>query len=335
MARLRPLLWLGPLGLALWLFWTHPPDVLWAERAQAPSERLQEVYTRLHPAVVQVQDGEGGRGTAFFYAPRLLLTAYHVVAEGGPFALLLADRRRVEARVMGFHEPFDLAVLEAVGEAAPRTLPLELSRPPRVGEALLHIGNGRGQFLAPRYGRVTRLGASPSPFLPSGLVETSLPLAPGDSGGPVLDAAGRALGVAVAIGQTEEGFRSYFTPLFGRQGVLADLERGGRSYWPYLGLRGPRALTPELARELGLPPGGVLVGEVVPGGAAHRAGLKGLESGGVPDVILEVNGVPVNSFEDLLREVRRHQVGERIRLTVRRESQVFQVEAVLAPFPGR
>jgi S1-C subfamily serine protease len=55
----------------------------------------------------------------------------------------------------------------------------------------------------------------------------------------------------------------------------------------------------------------------------------------VPDVILEVNGVPVNSFEDLLREVRRHQVGDRIALTVRRGGQVFQVEVTLSPFPGR
>ncbi|RTH33172.1 serine protease, partial [Thermus scotoductus] len=73
----------------------------------------------------------------------------------------------------------------------------------------------------------------------------------------------------------------------------------------------------------------------VPGGAAHQAGLRGLEAGGVPDVILEVNGVPVNSFEELLREVRKRQVGDRITLKVRRGSQVFQVEATLAPFPGR
>ncbi|WP_448567649.1 PDZ domain-containing protein, partial [Thermus sp.] len=63
--------------------------------------------------------------------------------------------------------------------------------------------------------------------------------------------------------------------------------------------------------------------------------LRGLESGGVPDVILEVAGVPVNSFEDLLREVRRHQVGDRIPLTVRRGGEVFQVEVTLSPFPGR
>jgi len=55
----------------------------------------------------------------------------------------------------------------------------------------------------------------------------------------------------------------------------------------------------------------------------------------VPDVILEVNGVPVNAFEDLLREVRRYRVGDRVRLTVRRGGQVFPVEVVLAPFPGR
>lgn len=55
----------------------------------------------------------------------------------------------------------------------------------------------------------------------------------------------------------------------------------------------------------------------------------------MPDVILEVNRTPVNSFEELLREVRRHQVGDRVLLTVRRGGEVFQVEVELAPFPGR
>ncbi|SDE52334.1 serine protease, S1-C subfamily, contains C-terminal PDZ domain [Thermus arciformis] len=334
MRPLKALFPLLPLGLALYALLTRGSPVLWAEPVQAGPGALQEAYTRAHPAVLGVADGEGTRGTGFFYREGLVLTAYHVVAEGGPFRLVLADRTQAEARVVGFAEPLDLAVL-ATPAKAPALLPLETARRPKTGEPVLHIGNGRGQFLAPRYGRVTGLEANPSAFLPQGLVETSLPLAPGDSGGPVLDAEGRVLGVAVAIGQTEEGFRSFFTPLFGRGEALAALERGERRYWPYLGLRGPRALTAELARELGLPPGGVVVGEVVPGGSAHRAGLRGVESGGVPDVILEVDGVPVNSFEDLLREVRRHQVGERIRLTVRRESRVFQVEAVLAPFPGR
>lgn len=334
------ILLLLPLAGALYALWTQPiplwgrpGNVSW-ELAQAPPERLQEVYTQAHPAVLRINGPEGGRGTGFFYREGLVLTAYHVVAEGGAYTLLLANRTRAQAQVVGFHEPLDLAVLRTEAQA-PALLSLETGRRLQVGEPLLHIGNGRGQFIAPRFGRVTRLEASPSPFLPQGLVEASLPLAPGDSGGPVLDREGRVVGVAVAIGQTEEGFRSFFTPLLGRDQVLAEMEGGKRSYWPYLGLRGPRALTPELARELGLPPGGVLVGEVVPGGAAHRAGLRGLEAGGVPDVILEVNGVKVNSFEDLLREVRRYQVGDRVRLTVRRGGEVFQVEADLAPFPGR
>ncbi|WP_117238607.1 S1C family serine protease [Thermus sediminis] len=335
MRRLWGLLLLVPLLLALNALLTRGPSVLWAEPAQANPEVLQRVYARAHPAVLRIEGPEGGRGTGFFYAPGLVLTAYHVVAEGEPFTLLLANRTRAEARLLGFAEPLDLAVL-ATGATPPASpLPLETARRPQVGEALLHIGNGRGQFIAPRYGRVVGLEVSPSAFLPQGLVETSLPLAPGDSGGPLLDAEGRVLGVAVAIGQTEAGFRSYFTPLFGRGEVLSALERGERTYWPYLGLRGPRALTPELARDLGLPPGGVVVGEVVPGGAAQKAGLRGLESGGVPDVILEVNGVSVNGFEDLLREVRRYQVGDRVTLTVRRGAEVFQVEALLSPFPGR
>ncbi|GAA5335415.1 S1C family serine protease [Thermus hydrothermalis] len=330
------LLLLLPLALAFLSLFLHllTPPRPWAEPIQAPPETLQAVYAEAHTAALRIEGPEGSRGTGFFYAQGLVLTAYHVVAEGGPYTLVLATGARAPARLLGFAEPLDLAVLATEGEA-PRTLPLETERRPRVGEAVLHIGNGRGQFIAPRYGRVTRLEVSPSPFLPQGLVETSLPLAPGDSGGPVLDASGKVLGIAVAIGQTEEGFRSFYTPLLGRQGVLSALEGGERRYWPYLGLRGPRALTPDLAQQLGLPPGGVLVGEVVPGGAAHRAGLRGLESGGVPDVILEVDGTPVNSFEDLLREVRKREVGERVRLTVRRGGEVFQVEALLAPFPGR
>ncbi|WP_038057491.1 S1C family serine protease [Thermus amyloliquefaciens] len=325
---------LVPFGLALYALLATEPRLRWAEPVQAPPAGLQEVYARAHPAVLRIDGPEGSRGTGFFYAPGLVLTAYHVVGEGGPYTLVLANQSRATATLLGFAEPLDLAVL-ATAAQAPALLPLETQRRPQVGEALLHIGNGRDQFIAPRYGRVTRVSADPSPFLPQGLVETTLPLSPGDSGGPVLNLEGKVVGVAVAIGQTEEGFRSFFTPLADRGPVLARLEQGQRSYWPYLGLRGPRGLTPELARELGLPPGGVVVGEVVPGGAAHRAGLKGLESGGVPDVILEVNGVPVNSFEDLLREVRRHQVGERVRLTVRRGGEVFRLEVELAPFPGR
>ncbi|WP_279164634.1 S1C family serine protease [Thermus scotoductus] len=335
------ILLLLPLAGALYALWSQPvqlwgrpeKNVTW-ELAQAPPERLQEVYTRAHPAVLRIDGPEGSRGTGFFYREGLVLTAYHVVAEGGPYTLVLSNQKRATATLLGFAEPMDLAIL-ATEARAPALLSLETQRRPQVGEAVLHIGNGRNQFIAPRYGRITRLFVDPSPFLPQGLVGTSLPLSPGDSGGPVLDLEGKVVGVAVAIGQTEEGFRSFFTPLLGRGQVLAEMEGGKRSYWPYLGLRGPRALTPELARELGLPPGGVLVGEVVPGGAAHQAGLRGLEAGGVPDVILEVNGVKVNSFEDLLREVRRHQVGDRIRLSVRRGGEVLQVEVELAPFPGR
>ena len=333
MARLRLGL-LGLLLLAAFLAWRAAPEVFWTLPAGAEGEALERVYREAHPAVFRVEVAEGPRGTGFFVGKDEALTAYHVVAGKREVVLYTAAGTRLKARVVGFSEPRDLAYLKAEGEG-PRALPLGPPTPPRPGEAVLHIGNGRGEVLAPRYGRVLRLEASPSPFLPQGLVETSLPLAPGDSGGPVLNREGRVLGVAVAIGATEEGFRGYFTPLFGWERTLEALRAGLEESWPYLGLRGPRGLTPELARELGLPPGGVLVGEVVPGGAAHRAGLRGVESGGVPDVILEVNGVPVNAFEDLLREVRRYRVGDRVRLTVRRGGQVFPVEVVLAPFPGR
>ncbi|WP_278359206.1 S1C family serine protease, partial [Thermus thermophilus] len=190
------------------------PEVFWTLPAGAEGEALERVYREAHPAVFRVEVAEGPRGTGFFVGKDEALTAYHVVAGKREVVLYTAAGTRLKARVVGFSEPRDLAYLKAEGEG-PRALPLGPLTPPRPGEAVLHIGNGRGEFLAPRYGRVLRLEASPSPFLPQGLVETSLPLAPGDSGGPVLNREGRVLGVAVAIGATEEGFRGYFTPLFG------------------------------------------------------------------------------------------------------------------------
>ncbi|KGQ21706.1 S1C family serine protease [Thermus filiformis] len=334
MARLS--LVLAPLFLSLWLLLLPrgPGLVL---PVQAPPAPLEEVYARAHPAAVAVEGEAGARGSGFFLQSAqgpLVLTAYHVVAEGGRLFVRTARGERKEARLLGYLEPLDLALLRTEAEA-PLALEPELDRPLRPGEELLAIGNARGEFISPRFGRLVRSGVEVSPFLPSSLLETTLPLAPGDSGGPVLDAYGRVVGVAVAIGVTEEGFRSYATPLVGRREELGRLERGERVSWPYLGLRGPRALTPDLAQELGLPPGGVLVGQVVPGGAAHRAGLRGLEAGGVPDVILEVDGLPVNTFEELLRAVRRKQVGEEVELLVRRGEEVFRVRVGLQPFPGR
>lgn len=343
---MRPALLLVPLLLALVLLTKGPglkePQPLHpgAVPIQDPPNALEEAYANAHPAAVAVEGEDGGRGSGFFYrASRektLILTAYHVVAEGGRLSVRTARGERAPAALVGYLEPLDLAVLRVEGElAAPRSLELELDRPLRLGEGLLVIGNSRGEFIAPRFGRLVRKGVEVSPFLPSGLLEATLPLAPGDSGGPVLDASGKVVGVAVAIGMTEEGFRSYAVPLEGRRAQLDRMQEGERTSWPYLGLQGPRALTPELAQELGLPPEGVLAGRVVPGGAAHRAGLRGLEAGGVPDVILEVDGLPVNSFEDLLRAVRRKKVGEEVELKVRRGETIFQVRVQLAPFPGR
>ncbi|WP_286879236.1 serine protease, partial [Thermus sp.] len=200
MARLRLGL-LGLLLLAAFLAWRAAPEVFWTLPAGAEGEALERVYREAHPAVFRVEVAEGPRGTGFFVGKDEALTAYHVVAGKREVVLYTAAGTRLKARVVGFSEPRDLAYLKAEGEG-PRALPLGPLTPPRPGEAVLHIGNGRGEFLAPRYGRVLRLEASPSPFLPQGLVETSLPLAPGDSGGPVLNREGRVLGVAVAIGAT-------------------------------------------------------------------------------------------------------------------------------------
>ena len=128
-----------PFGLGLYALWGKEPPFRWAEPVQAPPTGLQEVYAQAHPAVLRIEGPEGSRGTGFFYAPGLVLTAYHVVADGGPYTMVLANRERAGATLLGFAEPLDLAVLRTEARA-PTLLPLETGRPPRVGEAVLHIG---------------------------------------------------------------------------------------------------------------------------------------------------------------------------------------------------
>ncbi|RTH00946.1 serine protease, partial [Thermus scotoductus] len=106
------ILLLLPLAGALYALWSQPvqlwgrpeKNVTW-ELAQAPPERLQEVYTRAHPAVLRIDGPEGSRGTGFFYREGLVLTAYHVVAEGGPYTLVLSNQKRATATLLGFAEP--------------------------------------------------------------------------------------------------------------------------------------------------------------------------------------------------------------------------------------
>jgi S1-C subfamily serine protease len=316
----------------------QPPRTLSAEMRAA----LERVYTQALPASVRIETVPEGTGSGFFIsADGLVMTAYHVVEDTRGFRVIDSKNQSLSAELVGYDEFRDIAILRAsVNEPVP-FLPLETTSGPSVGEPLLAIGNSRGQFIAPRYGIVNTVERDIFPFFNSIAISTTIPLAPGDSGGPVLNQAGRVVAVVVAIGQPNGVFESYLSPLQGLDEVIAQLRAGRRRDVPYIGVQ-LFQIDDETAATLRIPREGVLIQGLLRGGAAEQAGLRGFairrENGREVyefDVILEADGRPFNNVTELQRYIRSKEVGDTVVLTVRRGQQILKVELRLTPNPTR
>jgi len=328
----------GLLAAAIHAQPVQPSRTLTAEMRAA----LEQVYARAFPSTVRIETVPEGTGSGFFiWADGLIMTAYHVIDDTRSFRVINSRNQSFSAELVGYDEFRDIAILRArVSEPAP-FLSLETAIAPRVGEPLLAIGNSRGQFIAPRYGLVNTVERDIFPFFNSIAISTSIPLAPGDSGGPVLNQAGRVVAVVVAIGQPEGVFESYLSPLQGLDQVIAQLQAGRKRDVPYMGVQ-LFQIDDQTAATLRIPKEGVLIRSLLRGGAAEQAGLRGFtiryENGREVydfDVILEVDGRPFSDVTQLQRYIRSKEVGDSVTLTVRRGQQILKVELRLTPNPAR
>ncbi|AWR87037.1 S1C family serine protease [Meiothermus taiwanensis] len=332
------------IGVGGWLAAVIQAQPLQAPRVLTPEARaaLERVYTQALPAAVRIETVPEGTGSGFFIsADGLVMTAYHVIEGARSFRVINSKNQSFSAELVGYDEFRDIAILRAGVEEPMQFLPLETGSGPRVGEPLLAIGNSRGQFIAPRYGIVNTVERDIFPFFNSIAISTTIPLAPGDSGGPVLNLAGRVVAVVVAIGQPNGVFESYLSPLQGLDEVIAQLRAGRKRDVPYIGVQ-LFQIDDETAAALRIPKEGVLIQGLLRGGAAEQAGLRGFairrENGREVyefDVILEADGRPFNNVTELQRYIRSKEVGDTIVLTVRRGQQILKVELQLTPNPTR
>ena len=264
-------------------------------------------------------------------ADGLLVTNNHVIEGADEITVVLTDRREFEAEIVGVDERTDLAVLQvdAKGEELP-FLAIRNSDELEVGDLVLAIGNPFGVGQTVTSGIVSALARTrvvDSDF--ASFIQTDAAINPGNSGGALIGMDGRLVGINTAIYSKSGGSLGigFAIPSNMVRAVVAGTVKGGRLVRPWLGALG-QAVTPDLAATLGMArPMGVLIKKVHAGGPADRAGLK------AGDVVLSVNGNPVDEPRALTYQIATLVLGERADLGVISRQREKTLRLDLAPPP--
>ncbi len=281
-----------------------------------------------------------GAGSGFVWDERgHVVTNFHVIAEARRAEVMLADRSSFEAELVGGAPEKDLAVLRIDAPArALEPLLVGSSADLRVGQKVFAIGNPFGLDHTLTTGVLSALGREIDSVggLPiRDVIQTDAAINPGNSGGPLLDSAGRLIGVNTAIFSPSGAYAGvgFAIPVDTVRWVVEDLIRHGRLVRPQLGVN---VAPDDWLRQLGIE--GALVVTVAAGSGAERAGLRPTRRGArgeveLGDVIVEIDGQPVRSSADLILLLEKRRVGEQVRLTVERDGQREEVTATLGQ-PG-
>jgi len=279
-----------------------------------------------------------------------IVTNYHVVKDAEKLEVTLPDKTKVEATVVGSDPNNDLAVIQvktARGKLTP--IPLGTSKGLLVGQKVLAIGNPYGLERTLTTGIVSSLGRSiqtDNGRVIQDIIQTDAAINPGNSGGPLLNSQGQIIGVNTAIlspGGNNSGSIGigFAIPVDTVRRITADLITNGfvRHSWIGIGSTLSLADYPGLTRALGLDTdNGLMLVEVYNNSPASRAGLHGATRAvrmgfrNLPvdgDVIMQIQGKPVNTVQDLLSEIDRYKPGERVILTILRNSKKMDVPVVL------
>jgi serine protease Do len=275
------------------------------EALDAYSRAVTSVADRLAPSVASLRVSRrvrGGRrldgaGSAVVITPDgFMLTSAHVVAQAdGSGLAAFVDGREHEFRVTGADPLSDLAVLR-LDASDLTTAELGDAERLRVGQLVVAIGNPHGFTGSVTAGVVSQLGRSlpvAAGRIVDNVIQTDAALNPGNSGGALADGRGRVVGINTAVAGIGLGLAVPINSATRR--IIGALMTEGRFRRAYLGIAGgPRPLPPRLAAKLGRK-SAVEIVEIVDDSPAAVAGLR------PEDLIVEVNGLPVEGVNDLQR----------------------------------
>jgi len=285
---------------------------------------------------LDVMEVPQGSGSGFIWSKQgHIVTNFHVIYGASSIKVTLADRSEYEARLVGADPDHDLAVLQIqVPDGQVEPLAVGASNDLRVGQKVLAIGNPFGLDHTLTTGVVSALGRtikSMSNRTIEGVIQTDAAINPGNSGGPLLDGAGRLIGVNTQIVSPSGAYAGigFAVPVDTVNRIVPELIKQGKLIRPGLGV----SLVPDaMAKRWGIK--GVIIGKVTRGGAADRAGLKGAREtmmGQVQlgDIIVSAAGKPVATIDDLMDVMEAHKVGEQVSVEILRGNRREKVSVVL------
>lgn len=277
---------------------------------------------------------KGGTGSGFVWdGAGHVVTNAHVIAGASRIAVKLDTGETLNARLVGVAPEYDLAVLKL---ASTRTnllpIPVGQSADLQVGQSVFAIGNPFGLGRSLSTGVISGLGR----HLPTaggqavhGAIQTDAAINPGNSGGPLLDSAGRLIGINTAI-VSESGSSAgvgFAVPVDVINKIIPRLISDGAMPRPGIGIS---VLDEAQSARIGIP--GVVIADVLVGSTAEAAGLKGVDRrrGRLGDTIMSVNGRPVRSIAEFADALETIGIGNQVTLTVLRDGKTRKVNVIVS-----
>jgi len=287
------------------------------------SQQVMDLWTRNIFSVPQ------GSGSGFIWDEQgHIVTNFHVIADASEARVRLSNGKELKAGLVGVSPAHDIAVLKiGLGSQGPAPLPVGTSHDLKVGQKVFAIGNPFGFDWTLTTGIISALDRS-LPLEENGrtiehLIQTDAAINPGNSGGPLLDSAGRLIGMNTAIYSPSGAWAGvgFAVPVDTINRVVPQLIAYGKYIRPTLGIAVDESINQIITKELGIT--GVAVLKVFPGSAAAAAGLQEIrinEAGELTtgDFITEINGKQVDSVAKLQGRLDDFRVGDRVTLTVLR-----------------
>ncbi len=276
-----------------------------------------------------------GTGSGFVWDKEgRIVTNYHVIEDANRIEITLSDQSVWKASLVGASSDKDLAVL-AISAPPGKLKPIPLGDSDNllVGQKVYAIGNPFGLDHTMTSGIVSALGReieSVTGRKIDGVIQTDAAINPGNSGGPLLDSAGRLIGVNTAIYSPSGASAGigFAVPVEDVNRIVPEIIRYGRVIRPGIGVS---IAHESLARRLGIR--GILIIDVLPGSSAEAAGLRGTRRSGADiilgDIVIKFNDKEVKTPDELLNEVEDRHVGDVVTLGILREGKEIAIEVKL------